>query len=60
MNLHTKFVEINPLLGLGIGATHVEVFDFGSYRREHGPEAAAAKLAELRGEARRQYEWRVA
>jgi hypothetical protein len=58
MNLHTKLVEINSLLDLGTGVTHVEIFDIGSYRRQHGALAAMMKLRELRAEAPRQYDLR--
>jgi len=56
-DLQPKLVKSNPLIDLGTGATHVEVFDIGEYRQKHGALAAALKLRELRAEARRQYAW---
>jgi hypothetical protein len=58
-DLQPTLVKINPLLDLGDGATHQEVFDIGEYRQKYGAEAAAIKLHQLRAEARRQYERRL-
>jgi hypothetical protein len=58
MDLHIKYVKINPLIDTGDGRRYCEVIQLGDMVAKYGLQGARANLAELRAEATARYESR--